>query len=999
MRKTAVAACTVFGFVVLSGLSALPARAATVNVASGAAFASAVAAATSGDTVNITQDITITAEVAITKTLTVNGQGHILSVPVPGLSDSGVYNTNPSAFRALTTNVSGGVIAINDLTIKGGALTDHGAGIYNGAGTRLELTRVNISNGLCLADIGMRSGGGLYNNNGVVYLIDSNISRNAASYGGGFMNTGAGKMYVENSTISENRSTASNGGGGAGENGGTLYVNNSAIANNKSTELGGALNHNGGSLYVLNSTFTGNVAYVSGNPGAYLKGGAISINGTAATYLINSVFAYNYWNSGTADTPVYVLNDVYRYSVTSQLASAYNCVFQAPDDAAVINHASNRTYAGAASGSDDAIFSGGSTTRVLAPNGAELGTATIYQPFLRKAAGAYVPVAALQTGSYVLGQGIRTRFSDINGVEVVGYHNGTGWVYWLGAGAEDDDVTIDQNHVDRALIPAVGAVETGTGALYMLKVNSATGGTVSGGSVYGDVYPSGTDVTLTALPSDGYSFTRWDYALGGEGTASTSDSYTLTLSQNTTLVPVLTVITGYTVTYMGNGNTGGTAPATQTAEADATTVISGANTLVKSGYGFSGWNTRSDGSGTAYAAGSTYTSNSTNLVLYAQYVLPAAPTGATATATSENAITLSWTDDSSNETGFIVGFSADNETFSNLPATTNTSRSVVELDPNTRYWLRVAATNAAGNSAYAAALPKYTFATLPTAASATADGANSITVSWSGGAASTWQVTQGGIVSGWSDATSHRFTGLACGTTYSFNIKAKNGDGIETVGSSAVSGTTLACASGFVPTAKPDVSNLRFIVSGGSVNFNALPAGAVQFTVSITPDFEGASWEDVADKDAILAQYGDQSGLYVKFRNAAGGVSDTAIYQVGVSEQTPREGDIVKTPDNFDVYIIKYMGGKQYKRLILSPSVFNSYQHLKWENLKVVSQAQMDSYTISMLARVAGDPVIYELTPLGDTGRRKPLDLARAYDPDSVYEINAADRDSYVLAD
>lgn len=80
----------------------------------------------------------------------------------------------------------------------------------------------------------------------------------------------------------------------------------------------------------------------------------------------------------------------------------------------------------------------------------------------------------------------------------------------------------------------------------------------------------------------------------------------------------------YGVTYDNNGSTGGTAPT------DANTYFSGATvtvkantgTLVKTGYTFSGWNTKADGSGTDYAASgsATLTMPSSDLTLYAKWV-------------------------------------------------------------------------------------------------------------------------------------------------------------------------------------------------------------------------------------------------------------------------------------------------------------------------------------------------------------------------------------------
>ncbi|MCL2879006.1 MAG: InlB B-repeat-containing protein, partial [Treponema sp.] len=74
----------------------------------------------------------------------------------------------------------------------------------------------------------------------------------------------------------------------------------------------------------------------------------------------------------------------------------------------------------------------------------------------------------------------------------------------------------------------------------------------------------------------------------------------------------------YTVTFDGNGNTGGTVPAKLTqSEAGAAVTIPGAGNLVKTGNAFSGWNTQADGKGTAVPAGS-YTPTA-DITLYAQW--------------------------------------------------------------------------------------------------------------------------------------------------------------------------------------------------------------------------------------------------------------------------------------------------------------------------------------------------------------------------------------------
>jgi len=124
------------------------------------------------------------------------------------------------------------------------------------------------------------------------------------------------------------------------------------------------------------------------------------------------------------------------------------------------------------------------------------------------------------------------------------------------------------------------------------------------------------------------------------------------------------------------------------------------------------------------------------------------------------------------------------------------------------------------------------------------------------------------------------------------------------------------------------------------------------------------------------------------------------------------EGAIIKTANNPDVYIVKYVGAKKFIRLVLSPSVFKSYGHLEWENIITVPQTTLDSYIVSDYVRAVGDTTIYHLYPKGDTGEKRLLKLNaqghdsllgifdrnyyQQFDYDSVYEINAVDRDSYI---
>jgi uncharacterized repeat protein (TIGR02543 family) len=76
------------------------------------------------------------------------------------------------------------------------------------------------------------------------------------------------------------------------------------------------------------------------------------------------------------------------------------------------------------------------------------------------------------------------------------------------------------------------------------------------------------------------------------------------------------------VTYDGNGNTSGIVPVYSNTYLPGATVTVFGNTgsLEKTGYAFGGWNTTSDGTGTDYAVGATFTMGTANVILYAKWV-------------------------------------------------------------------------------------------------------------------------------------------------------------------------------------------------------------------------------------------------------------------------------------------------------------------------------------------------------------------------------------------
>ncbi|MFD2874989.1 InlB B-repeat-containing protein [Paenibacillus rhizoplanae] len=79
----------------------------------------------------------------------------------------------------------------------------------------------------------------------------------------------------------------------------------------------------------------------------------------------------------------------------------------------------------------------------------------------------------------------------------------------------------------------------------------------------------------------------------------------------------------YTVTYNGNGSTGGTVPTDSNpyAQNATVTVLGNTGSLEKTGNTFTGWNTAADGTGAPYVANATFSMGAANVTLYAQWTV------------------------------------------------------------------------------------------------------------------------------------------------------------------------------------------------------------------------------------------------------------------------------------------------------------------------------------------------------------------------------------------
>ena len=179
--------------------------------------------------------------------------------------------------------------------------------------------------------------------------------------------------------------------------------------------------------------------------------------------------------------------------------------------------------------------------------------------------------------------------------------------------------------------------------------NGSTGGTPPAN----DTRISGSSITIRApwagngfLVKYAYTFSSWNTAADGSGTSYINNS-TLVLLSGTLLYAQWTPIM-YTLSFDGNGSTGGSVPIDSGVYASGATVTVLGNTgnLIRTNYTFSGWNTQNNGNGTSYTAGQTFVMGSSNVTLYAIWLDAVAPSVGTGIITPSSVTTsqviLSW---------------------------------------------------------------------------------------------------------------------------------------------------------------------------------------------------------------------------------------------------------------------------------------------------------------------------------------------------------------------
>ncbi len=228
------------------------------------------------DTLNITTDITLTAELPqITTDITIEGNGHTIQ------RDGGASN-----FRILHVSGSSGNLTLKKATISGGyiwsAVNNYGGGIF------VDLGSATIINSTISGNVTTGFGGGIFSNNSLTVQNSAITGNETGSYGGGIF-TKSGSLTVENSTISGNSSPMGGGGGIYTGNSSAISITNSTISGNSSPYAGFGISN--GTATIENSIIA---QQTSGDDCYFGPGGAINSQG----YNIESFNTCNFTSTG-----------------------------------------------------------------------------------------------------------------------------------------------------------------------------------------------------------------------------------------------------------------------------------------------------------------------------------------------------------------------------------------------------------------------------------------------------------------------------------------------------------------------------------------------------------------------------------------------------------------------------------------------------------------------------------------------------------------------------
>jgi len=221
----------------------------------------------------------------------------------------------------------------------------------------------------------------------------------------------------------------------------------------------------------------------------------------------------------------------------------------------------------------------------------------------------YTPSDATKaTNSYMTWKSSNTAVAAVDGDgTVTGVANGTA------------TITITSVHWGKNASCEVTVGDPTYSVIY--KKNDGSGEFKADSTVY-KTAANFTVYSVTTFARQNYNFSGWNTEADGTGTPYTAGaSYTMGTS-DIVLYAQWTEITSdptYTITYNKNDGSGEMKIDPIVYKTGAEFAVYPANTFTRQNYNFSGWNTKTGGTGTSYTSGELYTMGNSDIVLYAQW--------------------------------------------------------------------------------------------------------------------------------------------------------------------------------------------------------------------------------------------------------------------------------------------------------------------------------------------------------------------------------------------
>jgi len=173
-------------------------------------------------------------------------------------------------------------VHLHNLAIVGGFGTgvSYGGGLFVGGTGTTTLTQVVVQ-GNNAAGSATQQGGGIYvYETATLYLTDSEVTGNSATFGGGGITVRiGGTAHITRSSITANSLTSPAAAGGGIDNNGTLDIVNSTISGNTSAGAGGLRAGNGGTTTIRFTTIANNTTG-AGNGQLSVFGATAHISGS-----------------------------------------------------------------------------------------------------------------------------------------------------------------------------------------------------------------------------------------------------------------------------------------------------------------------------------------------------------------------------------------------------------------------------------------------------------------------------------------------------------------------------------------------------------------------------------------------------------------------------------------------------------------------------------------------------------------------------------------------